>query len=55
MPIVKFIPGKSHRWKNYNINNFDIWIASDSSYSIAENLAKQLINSYRWALLYRIV
>jgi asparagine synthase (glutamine-hydrolysing) len=45
MPIVKFIPGKSHQWKNYNINNFDIWIASDSSHSIAENFAKQLINT----------
>ena len=45
MSIVKFIAGKSHQWKNYNINNFDIWIASDRAYSIAENIAKQLINS----------
>ena len=45
MSIVQFIPSKSHQWINYNINNFDIWIASDSSQSISENMAKQLINT----------
>ncbi len=45
MSIVKFIPGKSTKWINYHMNNFDIWIASDNGKSIAQYISKFLINN----------
>ena len=41
MSIVKFIPGKSHKWINYNINNLDMWIASDNGQFIANYISSQ--------------
>ena len=45
MSIVKFIPGKSPKWVNYNINDFDIWIASDNAKAIAQNTVVYLTNN----------
>ncbi len=45
MSIVKFIPGKSPKWVNYNINDFDIWIASDNAKAIAQNTIVYLTNN----------
>jgi len=44
MSIVKFIPGKSHKWINYNINNLEMWIASDNGQYIANHISKNLNN-----------